>query len=199
MYLYGANGHGKVIREIVESLGRAVNGFVDDGHDVNELSGLPVKHTMEGVDEVVVCIDDNKTRKEVAERLGCKFADAVVQGKAIVSPTARIGEGSVVMAGAIVNPDAQIGRHCIIDMAAFVDYDCVIGDFVHVAPNVSLCGKVQVGEGTLIGVGASVTPGVKIGKWCTIGAGAAVTEDIPDYSTAVGVPAKVISQKKETI
>ena len=73
-----------------------------------------------------------------------------------------------------------------------------IGDFVHVAPNVPLCGKVQVGEGTLISAGASVTPGVKIGKWCTIGAGAAITEDIPDCSTAECVPAKVISEKKET-
>jgi len=34
--------------------------------------------------------------------------------------------------------------------------------------------------------------GVKIGKGAVIGAGSIVTKDVPDYSLAVGVPAKVI-------
>lgn len=34
--------------------------------------------------------------------------------------------------------------------------------------------------------------GVSIGKGVTIGAGSVVTRDIPDFSVAVGVPAKVI-------
>lgn len=34
--------------------------------------------------------------------------------------------------------------------------------------------------------------GVNIGKGCTIGAGSVVTRDIPDFSVAVGVPAKVV-------
>jgi hypothetical protein len=34
--------------------------------------------------------------------------------------------------------------------------------------------------------------GVKIGKACTIGAGSIVTRDIPDFSVAVGSPAKVV-------
>ena len=36
-------------------------------------------------------------------------------------------------------------------------------------------------------------PGVYIGKHCVIGAGAVVTKSIPDYSIAVGVPARVIN------
>lgn len=34
--------------------------------------------------------------------------------------------------------------------------------------------------------------GVSIGKGCTIGAGSVVTRDIPDYSVAVGNPARVV-------
>lgn len=37
-------------------------------------------------------------------------------------------------------------------------------------------------------------PGVTIGKGCTIGAGSVVTKDIPDFSVAVGSPAKVIKK-----
>jgi carbonic anhydrase/acetyltransferase-like protein (isoleucine patch superfamily) len=40
-------------------------------------------------------------------------------------------------------------------------------------------------------------PGVTIGRGCTIGAGAVVTRDIPPYSLAVGVPAKVIRSFKD--
>ena len=37
-------------------------------------------------------------------------------------------------------------------------------------------------------------PGVKIGKYSVIGAGSIVTKSIPDYSMAVGTPAKVIKK-----
>lgn len=52
---------------------------------------------------------------------------------------------------------------------------------------------VHIGEGTWIGVGVSVI-GANIGKHCVIGSNAVVTHDIPDYSVAVGIPAKVIKR-----
>lgn len=39
-------------------------------------------------------------------------------------------------------------------------------------------------------------PGVTIGDGCVIGAGAMVTRDIPPYSVADGVPAKVIKSRR---
>ncbi len=52
---------------------------------------------------------------------------------------------------------------------------------------------VRIGEGSWLGVGVSVI-GANIGKNCVIGANAVVTHDIPDYSVAVGIPAKVIKR-----
>ncbi len=46
-----------------------------------------------------------------------------------------------------------------------------------------------------LGNGVKVMDGVTIGKGSVIGAGAVVTKDIPPYSVAVGVPAKVISKR----
>lgn len=51
---------------------------------------------------------------------------------------------------------------------------------------------VVINDGAHIGIGAIIMPGVTIGKGAVIGAGSVVTRDIPDYSVAVGVPAKVI-------
>lgn len=46
-----------------------------------------------------------------------------------------------------------------------------------------------------LGSGVKVLDGVTISQGSVIGAGAVVTKDIPPYSIAVGVPAKVISQR----
>jgi acetyltransferase-like isoleucine patch superfamily enzyme len=54
---------------------------------------------------------------------------------------------------------------------------------------------VQIGEGSDIGVGALILPGVVIGAGVQIGAGAVVTGNIPAYSVAYGVPARVMRSR----
>ena len=51
---------------------------------------------------------------------------------------------------------------------------------------------VHIGRDCWFGASVTVCPGVTIGEGCVIGAGAVVTKDIPPYSFAAGVPAKVI-------
>lgn len=193
-YLYGASGHGKVIKDILNANGVKVETFVDDNPNVNECYGRPVLHDATGLSPMIVSIGVNKIRKMVVEKLSdhnkdIEFATAI-HPSAIVSPSAKIGEGTVVMAGAIINADAVVGKHCIINSGASVDHECVIGDYCHIAPHATLCGQVHVGEGSLVGVGSCVIPCINIGSWCTIGAGAAVTKDIENNMKAVGVPAK---------
>ena len=53
---------------------------------------------------------------------------------------------------------------------------------------------VSIGDGCWIGEKVCILPGVTIGKKCVIGAGSVVTKSIPDYSIAVGNPAKVVKQ-----
>lgn len=53
--------------------------------------------------------------------------------------------------------------------------------------------NVTIGEGSWLGEHACVI-GANVGKHCIIGANSVVTHDIPDYSVAVGSPAKVIKR-----
>ena len=53
--------------------------------------------------------------------------------------------------------------------------------------------SVRIGEGSWLGENVCVI-GASVGKHCTIGANSVVTNDIPDYSVAVGAPARVIKQ-----
>ena len=194
MYLYGASGHGKVIRDIVEACGQKVKGYIDDNHALNELHELPVFHSLEGVDEVLISIGDNHQRKRIAEIVPCPIASSVVHPNAVVAPSARIGNGTVVMAGVIINVDTQIGRHCIINTGATVDHECIISDYVHISPHATLCGCIDVGEGAWVGAGAVVIPGIHIGAWSVIGAGSVVVEDIPDGCLAYGNPCRIVKK-----
>ena len=49
-------------------------------------------------------------------------------------------------------------------------------------------------RGCCIGMGSIVMPGVTVGEGAMVGAGSVVAKDIPDWSIAVGNPAKVVKQ-----
>lgn len=53
---------------------------------------------------------------------------------------------------------------------------------------------VTIGDDCWIGGNTTIMPGVAIGRGCTVGAGSVVTRDIPDFSVAVGSPARVVKR-----
>jgi sugar O-acyltransferase (sialic acid O-acetyltransferase NeuD family) len=195
MLLYGASGHAKVVRDCVTASGGSVDALFDDNTDIIKLDDIPVigfyKETHQPEQKIIVTVGDNLVRKKLVSRVKHAFAKAI-HPSAVVSPYAKVDDGSVIMQGAIVNSSSEIGKHCIVNSASIVEYDCILEDFVHISPNVTLCAGTSVGEGTHIGAGATIIPNKKIGKWCVIGAGSVITQDIPDYSMVVGVPGKII-------
>jgi acetyltransferase-like isoleucine patch superfamily enzyme len=52
--------------------------------------------------------------------------------------------------------------------------------------------RVRVGSGSWLGHGTVVLPGADIGRNVAVGAGSVVTGRLPDFSVAVGNPARVI-------
>lgn len=57
-------------------------------------------------------------------------------------------------------------------------------------------GPVVIGKNCWLGRNTCIMPNVTIGDGCVIGANAVVTHNIPAYSIAVGIPAKVIRSVK---
>lgn len=58
---------------------------------------------------------------------------------------------------------------------------------------------VRIGRGTWLGERVAVLRGADIGRHCIIGANAVVKGEIPDYSVAAGVPARVVGSTREMI
>lgn len=199
LVLVGDSGHAKVIKDIAADLNYSIIGLVDDKYDPHVHDGIDYTNTAH-LDEliqrtqsqVIIAIGNNKVREKLSS-LTNSYA-TLISSKALVSPSAVIGEGTVVMPGAIINADAVIGKHVIINSGAVVEHDCVIGDYAHISPNATLTGGVKVGRGTHIGASTVVNPLVNIGDWTIVGSGAAVTADLPNNITAFGVPAKIKKQ-----
>jgi acetyltransferase-like isoleucine patch superfamily enzyme len=55
---------------------------------------------------------------------------------------------------------------------------------------------VVIGDDCWLSSGVIVTGGTTIGKGSVVGAGSIVTHDLPDYSIAVGNPARVIAERE---
>ena len=201
--IIGFGGHSKVVIDIAVNSGINISGLFDDNQNLYgiEYNGIRVSGPLSSIESgnAIIAIGNNKVRKNIDNQLTQIKWHTLIHPSAIIADKVEIADGTVVMAGAIIQPGAKIGRHCIINTGACIDHDCVIDDYVHIAPGVAIAGGVKVGEGTLIGVGTSIVPYVTVGKWATIGAGSAVISDIPDYSTAVGVPAIIKKINNESI
>jgi acetyltransferase-like isoleucine patch superfamily enzyme len=94
----------------------------------------------------------------------------------------------------VVNTGTVIEDNVILNTGCTVDHHNYIGSHAHLAPGAHLGGDVRIGEGALVGIGTTVIPGRRIGDWAVVGAGSVVTRDIPPYTTAVGIPARVIKR-----
>jgi acetyltransferase EpsM len=202
--MIGYGGHSKVISDLILSdKGNEVIGYFDDKFFEtkridNKYFGpiLSAGNMLNYFNEVkfLIAIGNNSERKQIANRLSFPedYYATIIHRSAIVSPTAKIGRGTVVLANTVINADTEIGQHAIINTGAVIEHDNKLGNFVHVCPGATLTGVVHIEDGTFIGAGATIIPNVKIGKCSIIGAGATVINDIPSYSTAVGIPARVI-------
>jgi galactoside O-acetyltransferase len=58
-------------------------------------------------------------------------------------------------------------------------------------------GSIIIEDDVWVGGHVSIVPDVKVGRGSVIGAGSVVTTDIPEYSVAVGNPARVIRKRKD--
>lgn len=199
--VYGSGGHGRVVAEVVRSVGRVVLGFVDDGCPAGtRILGLPVLGPRAWLDGsrdavcVALGIGDNRRREAVAsslEALGFELG-VFVHARACVSPTASLGVGTVVMALAAVNAEARIGKGVIVNTGSVIEHECVLGDYSHVSPHAALGGRCSVGARSHVGIGASARQLSIIGSDAVVGAGAVVIRPVLDGATVVGVPARPI-------
>lgn len=139
-------------------------------------------------------IKDTKIRRQVRRKLqmiGFNLIN-IIDDRAVVSHSARLGKGIFIGKGAVVNVDSVIEDCAIINTNATVEHGCHVGAFTHVSVGAIMCGNVHAGADVFIGPGAVVAQGITVGDGGIIGAGAVVLVDVPAGCISVGVPAELI-------
>ena len=111
--------------------------------------------------------------------------------------------------GIEIHPGAVIGRRFVIDhgMGIVIGETAEVGDDVLLYHGVTLGGTGKdhgkrhptIGNNVLIGTGAKVLGPITVGSNSRIAANSVVLKDIPENSTAVGIPARVVRLAGEKI
>lgn len=107
-----------------------------------------------------------------------------------------------------IHPACTIGRRVFFDHAfgVVIGETAVVGDDVLIYQGVTLGGvslergvkrHPTIGNKTVIGSGAKILGDIKIGENCRIGSNSVVVKSIPDDSTAVGIPARIIEKGRD--
>ncbi|TLS35540.1 serine O-acetyltransferase [Pseudalkalibacillus caeni] len=111
--------------------------------------------------------------------------------------------------GIEIHPGAKIGRRCFIDhgMGVVIGETCEIGDNVTLYQGVTLGGTGKekgkrhptLKDNSLVATGAKVLGSITIGENSKVGAGSVVLQDVPDNSTVVGIPGKIVIQNGKKV
>lgn len=104
---------------------------------------------------------------------------------ATIPYTCEIGVGTLFPHG---GSGVVLHEHCVIGS------DCRIQANVVIGGRNGLPGAPKIGNNVLIGAGAVLLGDISIGEHAQIGANAVVTHDVPAYTVAVGVPARVVKK-----
>ena len=200
----GAGGHGQVVADALQAVGRRVLGFVEPRIAVGAtVAGLPVLGDDDwlsvdggydlanglGSTGAVTGRGHRRALQARLETAGFRFVD-VRHPAAIVSSTAEVGPGVQLLARCVIQTGARLGPGAIVNTGAIVEHGCRVGAFTHCATGAILCGDVVLGEDVHIGAGAVVRQGVTLEDGTVVGAGAVVLESGPGTGPLLGVPAR---------
>jgi len=111
------------------------------------------------------------------------------------------------LTGIEIHPAAEIGRGVFIDhgMGVVIGETAVIGDGCLIYKGVVLGGTTTektkrhptLGKKIIVGSNACILGNITIGDYVRIGSGSVVVKDVPPHATVVGVPGRIIEQKKK--
>ena len=137
LLILGAGGHGRVVKEIAESM-RIFHkiDFLDDNPEFDGSIGIcsDNKKFVSTYKFAFPAFGNKKMRMNFMEELmenGFEIP-TLIHPTAFVSTSAFVDIGTVIGANAIVNTNSKIGEGCILSVGAIIDHDVIIGGGCHI-------------------------------------------------------------------
>lgn len=204
--LLGGGGHCKSCIEVIEGTNEyKIVGILDKKELVGtEVMGYKIvgtdsdieKYFKKGCSFLVTIgqIKSAKTRKIIYKKLISLDADlpVIISKNAYVSPSAKIGKGTIIMGFSYVNADVCIGENTIINTGCLIEHDAIVGSHTHISTKAIMNGDSCIGDEAFLGSGAIISNQTEVGNRTIIGAGSIVLNNFEDDVLAAGNPARWI-------
>jgi sugar O-acyltransferase (sialic acid O-acetyltransferase NeuD family) len=204
--IFGVNAIGRAAKEIFESNGNVVYGFLDDNKAIHgkEIDNVVVYGSTDDDGflkligkkcEAFVATDDNKVRKSLVRMLQeIRHVQPIngIHKSSVVPESVFIGHGNMVDMGTMIGAGAKIGNHCLVHAGCVIGTEATLGDFVQVGSGSHINSNAVIEDEVFIGSGVTVVSGVKIEKGARVGAGSVVIGLVKAGETVFGNPAQVV-------
>lgn len=161
LLILGAGGYGKTIADVASQL-HAYDGifFLDDQRTGDNILGKCEDYLLfyDEKTEIYPAFGGGSIRMMWLHRLMEKNVriPSLVHPRAYVSPTAKLGIGTMVLPMAVVNTGVTVGDGCIINIGSLVDHDSIISDGVHLAPGAIVKAENRIPAGSKIESGTVI-------------------------------------------
>ena len=204
LLLYGAGGLAKEIYDIVvrcypdkyEEI-YFIDDFVEEApfYQSETIHFDSIKKRFEKLDEIegVVAVGEPAHRDKLSKKfddIGIKLA-RVIDKTALISPTAKIKEGTIVCEFSTVHADVELGRSVLIQPYSDVGHDIKVGDYSVLSSNCAPGGKSVFGERVYVGMNATTKEKISVGNDSIIAMGASVFRNVDAETVVMGNPARV--------
>ena len=158
LLILGAGGYGRTIADVASQLGCYESiAFLDDGREGPDILGSCADYArfLGGDTDVYPAFGSNEFRMKWLNTLLREgfSVPTLVHPRAYVSPTAKLGVGTMVLPMAVVNTGVTVKRGCIVNIGALIDHDSVIEEGVHLAPGAIVKAENRIPAGTKINSG----------------------------------------------
>lgn len=181
-------------RTIVARIGKV---FIETGVQIFGANHIEIE------DEVAISHDVRLEAVNQNSKIRLRYRVSLDRGVDINAGNCHIEIGELTSLGPYTciagSGDIKIGKGCLISshVSIYSNNHNFADTTRYILAQGITCKGIVIEDDCWLGTGVRVLDGLTIGQGSVIGAGAVVTKDIPPYSVAVGVPAKVISSRKK--
>lgn len=203
LLIYGSGGLGRVVYDSVHRCNSErwdeilfINDYIPEQkfYGTQVISFESVLNNFKKNDiELLIAVGEPSDREKLynkVKKYGLSLT-TYIDDLALVSPTAKLEEGTIVMAHAMIDSYSQIGVNSIVQYHTVIGHDVTIGSNSVISSHTAVGGFSEIGDQVFIGIQATLKDRIKIGNDAIISMGSVIYKNIKEKSVVMGNPARI--------